>query len=72
MAKAPYDTKPGNFPYCARHNRLYVHPVVGWLTPARPQELLTFQALCDECKKEALCNLGTNSINRPVPVAIAS
>jgi hypothetical protein len=52
MAKAPYDTKPGNFPYCQKHNRLYAHPTVGWLTPARPGELITFQAQCDICKAE--------------------
>jgi hypothetical protein len=38
------------FPYCRKHNRLYPHYTVGWLTPARPEELPTFQAQCDECR----------------------
>jgi len=45
------------FPYCKRHNRLFPHATVGWLTPARPEELPTFPALCDGCKKEMLCTL---------------
>jgi len=51
-------TSQARFPYWSRHNRLFAHPTVGWLTPARPQDLNTFQALCDECKKgDQLCNL---------------
>jgi hypothetical protein len=45
------------FPYCKKHNRIFAHYTVGWLTPARPEELITFQALCDVCKKESTCNL---------------
>jgi hypothetical protein len=41
------------FPYCQQHNRLFAHYTVGWLTPARPEALHTFQALCDVCKAEA-------------------
>jgi hypothetical protein len=41
------------FPYCAKHNRLFPYYTVGWLTPARPEELQVFQALCDICKGDA-------------------
>jgi len=44
------------FPYCTKHNRLFPHASIGWLTPARPHELETFQALCDECRRETVCN----------------
>jgi len=50
-------TSEARFPYCQKHNRLYVHWSIGWFTPAKPQDLHTFQALCDACKKEAICNL---------------
>jgi hypothetical protein len=39
------------FPYCAKHNRLFPHYTVGWLTPARPEALHVFHALCDVCKQ---------------------
>ena len=41
-------------PYCTKHNRLFPHYTVGWLTPARPEELHVFPAPCDVCKG-ALC-----------------
>jgi hypothetical protein len=44
------------FPYCKQHNRLFPHYTVGWLTPARPEELHVFQALCDVCKGDARCS----------------
>jgi hypothetical protein len=68
--KAQYDTTPGNFPYCKRHNRLYIMAIATWLTPARPEELLTFQVLCDECRKEGVppCNLEPNS--RPITARV--
>jgi hypothetical protein len=50
------------FPYCKKHNRLFAHATVGWLTPARPDELPTFQAQCDICKAE-------NSSIRPTVAA---
>jgi len=31
--KQEYDTKPGYFPYCRTHNRLYIHAISLWLTP---------------------------------------
>jgi hypothetical protein len=62
------------FPYCQKHNRLFPHYAVGWLTPARPQDLITFQAQCDVCRQEAilLCALGTKSANSVVRDATAS
>jgi hypothetical protein len=51
MTKAPYDTTPGNFAYCKTHNRLYIHPICLWLTPAEPEKLQTFQAQCDVCRQ---------------------
>ena len=42
---------PG-YPYCPTHNRLFPHPVVGWLTPAYPEKLPTFQVKCDRCEAE--------------------
>ena len=32
----PYDTKPGNFPYCKTHNRLYIQALALWLSEAYP------------------------------------
>jgi hypothetical protein len=52
MTNAPYDTKPGHFPYCTKHNRLYISALAMWLTPVYPQKLQTFQALCDECRTQ--------------------
>jgi len=52
--KAEYDTSPGNFPYCKKHNRLYVQAIATWLSPARPEDLITFEAICDECHKEQI------------------
>lgn len=46
-------TSHGRFAYCKTHNRLYAHSTVGWVTPAHPEALDTFQALCDECKGES-------------------
>jgi len=40
------------FPYCKKHNRLFPHYSVGWLTPIYPEKLETFQAECDICKAE--------------------
>jgi hypothetical protein len=62
------------FPYCKKHNRLFPHYTVGWLTPARPEELITFQAQCDVCRQEAaiLRALGTKSANSLVRDATAS
>jgi hypothetical protein len=51
------------FAYCQKHNRLFAHYTVGWLTPAYPERLITFQALCDICK-ETLCNSVPNSPNK--------
>src|SRR5262245_42020671 len=45
IAQAPY-------PYCTQHNRLFPHPVVGWLTPASADKLHTVPARCDRCKVE--------------------
>jgi hypothetical protein len=64
-------TAQARFPYCKRHNRLYTHPVVGWLTPARPEDLNTFQALCDVCK-EAACTSTQNSARSIVLAATMS
>jgi hypothetical protein len=52
MTKAPYDTKLGHFPYCKKHNRIHVSAIAMWLTPVYPEQLQTFQALCDICKAE--------------------
>jgi hypothetical protein len=60
------------FPYCQKHNRLFPHYTVGWLTPARPHELPTFQALCDECRKEAVCALVLSLPSKSVLAAKAS
>ena len=65
-------TSQARFPYCQRHNRLFAHYTVGWLTPARPEDLNTFQALCDECRKEIACISARNSPNKTVRVATAS
>jgi len=54
--KQEYDTKPGYFPYCRTHNRLYIHAISLWLTPARPQDLQSFQAICDICKGAISCS----------------
>jgi hypothetical protein len=59
------------FPYCKTHNRLFPHYTVGWLTPARPEELITFQALCDVCK-ETVCNLEPPLRTTPAPVAMTA
>jgi hypothetical protein len=40
------------YPSCPRHNRLCPHPVVGWLTPAYPEQLPTFHVRGDRCKAE--------------------
>jgi hypothetical protein len=58
------------FPYCQQHNRLYPHYTVGWLTPARPEALDTFQALCDICK-ETVCTLAPNSASKSALVVKA-
>ena len=53
LVKGEYTTTAhGNFPYCKTHNRLFPHPIVGWLTPAKPEDIQTFQALCDLCRHE--------------------
>jgi hypothetical protein len=39
-------------PFCARHNRLFPHPFVGWLTPAGIAGLALIPARCDHCLKE--------------------
>jgi hypothetical protein len=39
-------------PYCERHNRLFPHPFVGWLTPHSVQGLAILNARCDMCLKE--------------------
>jgi hypothetical protein len=63
-----YDTKPGNFPYCKTHNRLYIQALALWLSPARPEELLTFEIACDKCRKQGVqpCNLILPSPTRTV------
>jgi hypothetical protein len=53
------------FPYCKKHNRLFPHYSVGWLTPGRPEELHIFQALCDICKGDPQC-----STVRSIPVVL--
>lgn len=63
MNEECHTTARAVFPYCTRHNRLYPHPTVGWLTPAKPQELQTLQAFCDECRQETVCNLVHSSQN---------
>jgi hypothetical protein len=60
------------FPYCRKHNRLFPHWSVGWLTPASTQDLHTFQAQCDVCRKEMLCNLIPSLRSKPVPAVKAS
>jgi|RhiMetStandDraft_8_1073273.scaffolds.fasta_scaffold32862_2 hypothetical protein len=59
------------YPYCRKHNRLFPHYTVGWLTPARPEALPTFQALCDICK-EMICTLAPNSASKSALVVKAS
>src|SRR5690242_17697754 len=39
-------------PFCARHNRLFPHPFIGWLTPAGIEGLALIPARCDHCLKE--------------------
>ena len=39
-------------PYCERHNRLFPHPFVGWLTPHGIAGLALVPARCDVCAKE--------------------
>jgi hypothetical protein len=46
------DTARPAFPYCQKHNRLFAHYTVGWLTPAYPDKLHTFPAQCDICRAE--------------------
>jgi len=61
--KQVYDTTPAKFPYCKTHNRLYIQALALWLSPARPEELLTFEVICDECRKEGVqpCSLVVSS-----------
>jgi len=68
--KQPYDTSPGQFPYCKAHNRLYIAAIATWLSPARPEELITFEAICDECRKQGVqpCSLATMSTTTIVPL----
>jgi hypothetical protein len=57
LVKGNYTTTArGTFPYCKEHNRLFPHPVVGWLTPVHPEQLDTFQALCDFCTGATSCS----------------
>jgi hypothetical protein len=65
------ETVRTSFPYCKKHNRLFAHYTVGWLTPARPEDLNTFQALCDVCK-EAVCTSTQNSARSIVLAATTS
>ena len=62
------------YPYCQKHNRLFPHWSVGWLTPARPEELEIFQAQCDVCRQEGAspCNLALSLHNNTVPAVKAS
>jgi hypothetical protein len=39
-------------PYCQRHNKLFPHPCVGWLTPASVEGLALIHARCPSCLKE--------------------
>jgi len=59
------------FPYCQQHNRLFAHYTVGWLTPAHPEQLHTYEALCDICK-EILCISAANSGSKTARVVKAS
>jgi hypothetical protein len=59
------------FPYCKTHNRLFPHYTVGWLTPARPEELHVFQALCDLCKGDAQCFTAPSMPVASFPVSTA-
>jgi hypothetical protein len=44
-------TRPG-MAYCATHNRLFPHPLVGWLTPHGIARLALVPTRCDWCIKE--------------------
>jgi hypothetical protein len=59
------------FPYCRQHNRFFPHDTVGWLPPARPEALSTFQALCDICQ-EMVCTLAPNFASTSARVVKAS
>jgi hypothetical protein len=59
------------FPYCQRHNRLFPHYTVGWLTPVYPEKLKTFPAVCDVCK-ETLCDLVLFSKRTTAPAAMSA
>jgi hypothetical protein len=67
-------TAQGRYPSWSIHNRLFPTPLDGWLTPARPEDVQTFQTQCDICRKEGAiqCSSAQNSLNKPAPVVSAS
>ena len=55
MKQVSRDIAHPAFAYCKKHNRLFLHWSVGWLTPMSIEGLHTFYARCDECKKDTGC-----------------
>ena len=52
MMTAHRDSARFGMAYCATHNRLFPHPLMGWLTPHGTTGLALVPACCDWCPKE--------------------